>query len=60
MQDMHSRLLYLDTGNISVPAEHLKALSDYAGFCREVIRIGPSRLLAGIRHAAKRMVRNEP
>jgi hypothetical protein len=59
MQDMHSKLLYLDSGNISVPAEHLMALSDYTGLSWEVIPIGPDHLLAAIREALMRMAENE-
>lgn len=51
MQDMHTKLLYLDTGQIPVPLEHLEDASDTLGLPFEVLRVGPEHLLAAIRES---------
>ena len=55
MQEMHTRLLYLDTGRTSVPVEHLQEASQAFGLEWEVMSVGAENLLFAIREALERM-----
>lgn len=57
MQDLHSKLLYLDTGSMPVPRRHLEELSEYSGLPFEIIQIDPDQLSASIRETVERMAR---
>ena len=59
MKEMHTKLLYLDTGQIPVPTEHLQAASDALGLSWEVMRVGPDHLLAAIRESLERTAQNQ-
>jgi len=59
MREMHTKLLYLDTGRMPVPKEHLGAASDALGLPWEVVRIVPDHLSAAIGEAIKRMAEHE-
>jgi hypothetical protein len=59
MKEMHTRLVYLDTGQIPVPKEQLKAITDYAGLPWEILKVSPDYLLAAIREAIKRLRQDE-
>ncbi len=54
MQGMHTKLLYIDTGQVPVPTEHLQEASEMLGLPFEVLRVGLEHLLAGIREALER------
>lgn len=59
MNDMHTKLLYLDTGLTPVPTEDLRATSDYAGLPWEVTRVTCEHLKAAIKEAIERMAQDE-
>ncbi|MEW6667382.1 MAG: DUF1638 domain-containing protein [Thermodesulfobacteriota bacterium] len=56
MQDMHTKLVYLDTGVMPAPTEELKEISDYTGLPCEFLRITHDPLLAGICEAMERVI----
>jgi len=39
MQDMHTKLIYIDTGIIDVPLKELKEASEYVGLSYEIMKI---------------------
>jgi len=39
MQEMHSKLVYLDTGQIPIPDDILKKISEYTGLNYEIIKV---------------------
>ncbi len=49
MQEMHSKLVFLDTGLTPVPEKALIEFSEYCGLPWEVRRVSPERLLQNIR-----------
>ena len=55
MQEMHSKLLYLDTGQMPVPVNHLKNASETLGLPWEVLKVDLRPLLNVIANAMKRM-----
>lgn len=55
MRELHSRLVYLDTGRAPVPTAQLRELADYSGLPCEVVRIDRGHLLAAIRSTQERM-----
>jgi len=55
MRDMHSKLVYLDTGVVPVPKEKLKACADYCSLPFEVLHISLDNLLGGINEALERL-----
>ena len=55
MADMHTRLMYVDTGVIPVPMESLDEASDYTGLSFEISAVGTGGLLALIREAMARL-----
>ena len=57
--EMHTKLLYLDTGLVPVPLEHLEAISEYTGLPWEVMSVDTDRLAAAIREAVERMKENK-
>lgn len=54
MRGMHTKLLYLDTGQVPVPTEHLEEASEVLGLPCEVLRVELEHLLAGIREALEK------
>ncbi|MBS1251658.1 MAG: hypothetical protein MAG451_00691 [Anaerolineales bacterium] len=48
MDEMHTRLLYLDTGIMPVPEKHLQAVSAYTGLPWEVVTVESDHLLDAI------------
>ncbi len=55
LKDMHTRLLYLDTGVMPVPTETLEEISAYAGLPCETMHVEPGFLKESIRTAVERM-----
>ena len=55
MTDMHTKLLYLDTGLVSVPAESLDEASDFTGLPWGSIGVSHDHLLAAIEEAKERV-----
>jgi hypothetical protein len=53
MQDMHTRLIYLDTGIQPVPWVDLNEASDYLGLPVEVLPVSLDFLLASLQEAAR-------
>lgn len=54
MQDMHRKLVYLDTGMMPVPEEALQACSEYCGLPFEVLAVSLEVLRAAIGEAISR------
>ncbi len=57
--EMHTKLLYLDTGLVPVPTGHLEAISEYTGLPWEVMSVDTAHLVAAIREAVERMKKDE-
>ncbi|MBF0411997.1 MAG: DUF1638 domain-containing protein [Desulfamplus sp.] len=57
MQDMHSGLLYLDTGRLAVPPEIIKDIEDYTGLKMDIMPVTSAHLLASINDAYTRLAR---
>ncbi len=57
MRDMHSKLIYLDTGALPIPEEELKACSEYFGLPCEVLPVSLNHFFTGI-HEAIRALKN--
>lgn len=55
MQEMHRRLVYLDTGQIPVPVDCLREISEALGLPYEVIQVSEEHLLARLQDALQRM-----
>jgi len=53
MQEMHSRLIYLDTGIIPVPLEALAEAGEYLGLPVQVLPVSLEPLLAGLLEAVR-------
>jgi len=51
MQELHSRLIYLDTGILPVPHEELAAASEFLGLPVEILPVALDPLLANLRQA---------
>lgn len=56
MQDMHDRLLYLDTGVIPPPLEHLKAMSRFSGLPYEILSVSLDTLVRSVATAHASLV----
>lgn len=52
MQEMHTRLIYLDTGLISVPHKALQEASEFLGLPLEILPVSLEPLLASLQQAA--------
>ncbi|KKL07982.1 hypothetical protein LCGC14_2580530, partial [marine sediment metagenome] len=59
MTDLHSKLVYVDTGEAPLPEEDLQAFSQYVGLPWETIQIAPDRLAVGIRDALEELERDD-
>jgi hypothetical protein len=57
MGEMHTRLVYLDTGLVPVPEEHLRSISEFTGLPWEVLKVSLEPLLSAIREAQRRCSR---
>lgn len=55
MQDMHSKLVYLDTGLLPTPTEELDAFSEYCGLPWEAMEVSLEPLLDSIQATAARL-----
>lgn len=55
MAEMHSRLIYLDTGQVPVPREQLDAFMAYTGLSLEILPVSLEPLLANFRECLGRM-----
>jgi len=53
MQDLHTRLIYLDTGILPVPHEELAAASEFLGLPVEILPVSLDPLLANLRQAVQ-------
>jgi len=53
MQELHSRLIYLDTGILPVPHEELAAASEFLGLPVEILPVSLDPLLANLRQAVQ-------
>lgn len=51
MQEMHRRIVYLDTGVMPVPTETLEEIGSYFGLPVEVMAVGPHRLADAVARA---------
>jgi PAS domain S-box-containing protein len=54
LQDMHTHLLYLDTGVTPVPREQLEAASRWSGLPLEIRSVPTDRLASAVREAVER------
>jgi hypothetical protein len=54
MQEMHSRLVYLDTGLIPVPHRELQEASEFLGLPLEILPVTLDPLLASLQKAAQK------
>ncbi|MBI4913032.1 MAG: DUF1638 domain-containing protein [Acidobacteria bacterium] len=59
MRDMHTRLVYLDTGLIRVPEEELTEIAQFTGLPVERMQVSLDPLLASLRDAAERILGHE-
>jgi hypothetical protein len=59
MREMVTRLVYLDTGLVPVPVEHLRAASEYTGLRYEILKVGLDNLASGIEDARRRLTGND-
>ncbi len=57
MTDMHTKLIYCDTGEVPVPEEELQSFSEYIGLPWEVTRISPDNLMTAIGRAQEELKR---
>ena len=55
MQEMHRRLMYLDTGLDAVPRETLKDIEAFFGLPMEIRSLGLEQLGGGLREALRRL-----
>ena len=55
MQEMHSRLVYLNTGIVPVPVEDLKACAEYVGLPFEIMPIELDNMTAAISTAFEQL-----
>lgn len=53
MQEMHTRLIYLDTGLVPVPHEDLQEASEFLGLPVEILPLSLDLLLASLQQAAR-------
>lgn len=53
MREMHSRLIYLDTGIIPIPYKNLEEASSYLGLPMEILPVSLEPLLASLQEAAR-------
>ena len=53
MQEMHSRMIYLDTGLVPVPHVALQEASEFLGLPVEILPVSLDPLLASLQRAAK-------
>lgn len=53
MQELHTRLIYLDTGLLPVPREELAAASEFLGLPVEILPVSLDPLLANLRQAVQ-------
>ncbi len=58
MSEMHSRIVYLDTGTIPIPTEALHEISEYTGLSCDVMMISLDPLFTAIKQALKELVDN--
>jgi len=58
MKDMHSGLIYLDTGFNKVPEDMIYSLKDYTGLPFNVLQVKPDNLLNEIHAAIERLNRD--
>lgn len=59
MQEMHSRLIYLDTGLVPVPHEALRGVSEFMGLPMEILPVSLDPLLASLQQAAQTAGRHD-
>lgn len=52
MQELHTRLIYLDTGLLPVPHETLQEASEFLGLPFEILPVTLEPLLASLHRAA--------
>ena len=55
MQDMHSRLIYLDTGQIPIPQDKLVEMVEYTGLPLEILRVSMEPFRASLRDCQRRL-----
>lgn len=58
MRELHTKLLYLDTGQIPIPHTHLAAIAAYTGLPYEIVTITPDELLANIQNTLEILNQN--
>jgi hypothetical protein len=58
MREMHTRLIYLDTGLVPVPHAALAEVAEYSGLPLEIMAIGLDTLAEAIRKAIERSARH--
>ncbi len=59
MQEMHSKMIYLDTGLIPVPHEALREASEFLGLSVEILPVSLEPLLASLHQAARAASRHD-
>jgi hypothetical protein len=59
MQEMHTRLIYLDTGLIPVPHQTLQEASEFMGLPVEVLPVSLEHLRDSLRQAAQKVSHHE-
>jgi len=59
MQEMHSRMIYLDTGLVPVPHATLLEASEFLGLPVEILPVSLDPLLSSLRQAAQSVDHHE-
>ncbi len=55
MMDLHSKIIYIDTGHISIPLNHLRDIEDYTGLKVEIVKAGTEMLKEELQKAIERL-----
>ncbi len=55
LRDIHTKMVYLDTGLVPVPEKRLKEISRYSGLQVEILQISLDQLVISIQEAEKRL-----
>lgn len=54
MKEMHTKLIYLDTGLFPVPESHLDEISGYTGLPVEIMQVSLDQLMVAIKNVEKK------
>ena len=57
MKEMHTRMIYLDTGQLPIPQEQLAEMVEYTGLPLEIKSVSLAPLLANLQESLRRLER---